>query len=126
VCGLDVALSQAENVATQDKDVKECPFCAEVIKRKAIKCKHCGADLATVGEDIPTLSPADEVPTHREKPLCPMCRSARPAVKKRKGSVVLAVILLLLWILPGVIYCIVYNGHVYECPDCGYRYGDAS
>lgn len=26
-------------------DTKECPFCAEIIKKKAIKCKHCGADI---------------------------------------------------------------------------------
>ena len=26
-------------------DDKDCPFCAEKIKVKAIKCKHCGADL---------------------------------------------------------------------------------
>ena len=27
-------------------DTIECPFCAEVIKRKAAKCKHCGSDLS--------------------------------------------------------------------------------
>jgi hypothetical protein len=25
---------------------KQCPFCAEDIKREAIKCKHCGSDIA--------------------------------------------------------------------------------
>lgn len=26
-------------------DTRECPFCAEVIKAKAVKCKHCGSVL---------------------------------------------------------------------------------
>jgi hypothetical protein len=28
-----------------ESDEKECPFCAEVIKAKAVVCKHCGRDL---------------------------------------------------------------------------------
>ncbi|WP_203529686.1 hypothetical protein [Pseudodesulfovibrio sp. JC047] len=26
-------------------DERECPFCAELIKKKAVKCKHCGSDI---------------------------------------------------------------------------------
>ena len=28
-----------------ESDEVQCPFCAETIKRAALKCKHCGSDL---------------------------------------------------------------------------------
>jgi hypothetical protein len=28
-------------------DETTCPLCAETIKRAAVRCKHCGADLST-------------------------------------------------------------------------------
>ncbi len=34
-----------------DNGMRKCPFCAELIKPEAIKCKHCGSDV----------KPADEV-----------------------------------------------------------------
>uniref|UniRef100_UPI0011A454A4 zinc ribbon domain-containing protein n=1 Tax=Yersinia aldovae TaxID=29483 RepID=UPI0011A454A4 len=35
----------------------KCPFCAEIIKNEAIKCKHCGSDIS---ENIKLDAPVKE------------------------------------------------------------------
>lgn len=50
VAGL-IVLIRKPNVATieartvHDGEFRKCPFCAELIRREAIRCKHCGADI---------------------------------------------------------------------------------
>jgi hypothetical protein len=29
-------------------EFKKCPFCAESVRKEAIKCKHCHSDLKTI------------------------------------------------------------------------------
>ena len=35
-----------------NSDYRACPMCAEDIKRAAIKCKHCGADVVSLNTDV--------------------------------------------------------------------------
>ncbi|ELY3597475.1 zinc ribbon domain-containing protein [Cronobacter malonaticus] len=29
-----------------DDGMRKCPFCAEMVRKEAVKCKHCGSDIS--------------------------------------------------------------------------------
>src|SRR5690606_10521883 len=42
---LILVMSPNEQGLVQSGSMKKCPYCAELVKVEAIKCRHCGADL---------------------------------------------------------------------------------
>lgn len=42
-------LPNAQDMASRDGefgDYRKCPYCAEAVRREAVKCKHCGSSIA--------------------------------------------------------------------------------
>lgn len=85
---------------------------------------HYGGPVKTATTPAPQTAYAGYAATGPRP--CPGCGCLAAPVKKAKGNIGLAILLLLLWILPGVIYLIMCNGYIYVCPNCGMKLGDAT
>jgi len=66
---------QKEEPATSSSEERKCPFCAELVKREAVVCKHCQRDLPPPG---PESEPAPIPPVVLQPGYspCPKCNAA--------------------------------------------------
>lgn len=75
-------------------------------------------------DDTPVARAAPYVPPGAIICPNPNCGYVGTPKRKSKGSAVIMIVLLLLWVIPGVIYAIVYNGYTLTCPRCGIKVRD--
>ena len=60
----------------QEGLLKKCPYCAELIKKEAKVCKHCGKDLPSQPRSVPELSDdrLEQIrQVYRAKGWCEVC-----------------------------------------------------
>jgi hypothetical protein len=99
-----------------------CGLCYEKLSRSTPINKPPEIDYASVAP--PNIPQTKQMAREISRRTCPICGSTKPPVKKAKGSALLCIFLLLLWIIPGIIYGIVCGGYAWVCPDCGAKLGD--
>lgn len=76
----DTALEESK---LTDGTSKKCPYCAEIVKREAVVCKHCGRDLPIQEIQQEIEQPIDPVEIERrrverlgiEVAVCPNCKT---------------------------------------------------
>jgi hypothetical protein len=74
---------------------RKCPYCAELVKAEAIKCRHCNSDIPPLPASQ-TTHPTDEVSPSYIKPL-PITTGGLPRLGT--AHVLVAVSVMAVWIL---------------------------
>lgn len=68
---------QLDAQALASGEMRQCSMCAELVRREAVRCRYCGADLAPLGPGTPD-APARSTGSGRRF-RCERCNHSKPA-----------------------------------------------
>jgi len=74
-----------EKSAVSSGASRKCPYCAELVKAEAIRCKHCSAELEPIEQPaiVETKKPTDPFDTSQFTNRCKRCGSSYPYKDKK-------------------------------------------
>jgi len=104
--------------------MKKCPYCAEEIQNEATKCRHCKNDLSNNSTAGAILNPglkdfeifmrqygSNWTLINKTKTIL----SYQRIVSAKKGSCLLALILMFIFLIPGILYLYFANKPARTC-----------
>lgn len=108
---MEIAGGEVE-VRKKEADEKFCQECGAVIRAKAEICPKCG-----VRQPVVAGFPSG-IPGQRHCMACGFTGKMRTWLRNYNKPQALAIVLLLFWILPGIVF-IAWAWGKYKCPNCG-------
>jgi predicted RNA-binding Zn-ribbon protein involved in translation (DUF1610 family) len=91
---------------------KYCQECGEIINAKAEICPNCGVRQAALPGQV------SGIPGMRRCTTCGFQGQMKTWLRNYSGPQFLAILLLLLYVLPGIVF-IAWGWGKYKCPNCG-------
>lgn len=76
----------AESAESVEAEATQCPFCKEEVKEGAVKCKHCGSQLAPSAPSHGGTCPMCKEPVHPEAVKCKHCGSMIGPTARGSGA----------------------------------------
>jgi antitoxin component YwqK of YwqJK toxin-antitoxin module/predicted RNA-binding Zn-ribbon protein involved in translation (DUF1610 family) len=96
----DTGVVTTDTALVPTDEPRECPFCAETIKARAVKCRYCGSDLGEIEpsahmQQHPAAADAPQsLEEYKQRFVCPKCGSRMVDFRSQRkagwGAAVLA------------------------------------